>query len=65
MSFAKPQCISGTWHNDGAKISAHIRERQSQSLLAAPAKIRASRSPQEWKRLYNEAMTEKRLREKR
>jgi len=64
MSDAKPQCISGTFHNDGAKISAHIRERQAAALRAAPAAIRARRSPAEWRERYDQAMREKRAAKK-
>lgn len=63
MSFAKPQCLSGTFSNDGRVISATIRQRQSAALLSAPDKIRANRSKSEWKRLYDEAMAEKRIRQ--
>ena len=60
MSNARPQCISGTFHNDGTRISEHIRKRQAAELLSAPDAIRSQRSPGEWRRLYAEAMAEKR-----
>ena len=60
MSTAKPQCISGTFHNDGRKISEHIRKQHAAALLSAPAQIRGARSPREWAELYAEAMAEKR-----
>jgi hypothetical protein len=60
MSHAKPQCISGTFSNDGRAISATIRERHAAALRAAPAAIRSRRSPQEWRELYKQAMEAKR-----
>jgi hypothetical protein len=59
MSNCKPQCLSGTFHNDGRKISAHIREQHAAALRAAPDQIRRQRSPDEWRKLYAEAMAEK------
>jgi hypothetical protein len=60
MSDAKPQCISGTFSNDGRVISATIRARHAAQLRSAPAAIRSQRSPREWKELYALAMAEKR-----
>ena len=60
MSNARPQCISGTFHNDGARISSHIRKRQAAELLSAPDDIRSRRTPDEWRKMYAQAMIEKR-----
>jgi hypothetical protein len=62
MSTAKPQCISGTFHNDGRMISAHIREQHAAALRAAPREIRSRRTPAEWRELYAQAMAEKQTR---
>jgi hypothetical protein len=64
VSQAKPQCLSGTFHNDGRKISEHIRKQHAASIRAAPDQIRAARSDKEWAELYAAAMKEKREREK-
>lgn len=62
MSNCKPQCLSGTFHNDGRKISEHIRKQHAAALARAPDEIRSRRSPAEWQELYAQAMAEKRNR---
>ena len=53
---------SGTYHNNGAKIHAAIRQQQRAELLAYPDKVRRERKPEKWKEMYEEAMKEKRER---
>lgn len=52
----RPSCASGTWHTTGADIDAAIKAQQGAALLNCPGQIRRSRSPDEWRRLYDEAM---------
>lgn len=50
---------SGTWHNDGAAIHKAVAAQQRTALLAYPSQVRKARSPDEWQRLYDAAMTAK------
>jgi hypothetical protein len=56
-------CASGTDHNDGEKIHEAIRAKHRAKLLAAPSQERRARKPEDWKKMYREAMEEKRERE--
>jgi hypothetical protein len=53
-------CASGTWHNDGNKIDAAIKQQQRAALAAYPSQERRARTPEKWKELYEEAMEAKR-----
>jgi hypothetical protein len=57
----KCHCASGTAHNTGEAIHNAIREQQLSALLAAPSQIRRARTNVEWRRMYEEAMAEKRV----
>lgn len=52
-------CASGTWHSDGADISAAIREQHRRALAAYAGQVRRTRSDVEWAALYEAAMQEK------
>lgn len=54
----RPRCASGTWHNDGAAIHDAVRDQQRRSLLACASQIRRARTPEQWERMYREAMPE-------
>ncbi len=56
----KVHCASGTPHNSGDAIHNAIREQQARALAAWPAYVRRNRTPDEWQRLYEAAMAEKR-----
>lgn len=56
----RPSCASRTWHTTGEEIDAAIRAQHRAALAACPSQIRRARSPDEWQRLYDEAMQAKR-----
>jgi hypothetical protein len=53
-------CASRTYHSDGNKIAAAIRQQHRSAALAWPAQIRRARSDAEWRDMYRAAMKEKR-----
>lgn len=55
-----PSCASGTWYSDGADIHRAIRAQQAAALARAPGSARRARTPEEWQKLYDEAMKAKR-----
>lgn len=55
----KAPCASGTWHSDGAKISAAVRAQQAARLQASAAADRRNRTPAQWAAMYRAAMREK------
>lgn len=55
-------CASGTNHNDGRAISAAMRAKHRAALAACPSQVRRARSADEWRKMYAEAMAEKRER---
>lgn len=67
-SHGEPQtramCASGTFHSDGETIAAAIRARHRAALLAFPGQERRKRTPREWLEMYDQAMLDKREREK-
>jgi hypothetical protein len=56
----KPNCASGTFHNNGDDIHNAIRAQQRAALLACPDAIRRARSKWQWESMYERAMQEKR-----
>jgi hypothetical protein len=56
----RANCASGTWHSDGNKIDAAIRQQHRAALAAYPSQERRRRTPQQWQELYEEAMRAKR-----
>jgi hypothetical protein len=52
-------CASGTYHNDGRKISEAVRQQHRAALAAYPSQERRARTPQQWQELYEEAMRAK------
>jgi hypothetical protein len=56
----RANCASGTWHSDGDKIDAAIRQQHRAALAACPSQERRRRTPQQWQELYDEAMAAKR-----
>jgi hypothetical protein len=59
----RPNCASGTWHTTGAAIDKAIRQQHRAALLACPGQIRRARPADEWRKLYDAAMAEKRARQ--
>lgn len=57
-----PHCASGTAHTDGRAISAAIRQQHKSSLESYPSKVRKARTPEQWQRMYAQAMREKQAR---
>lgn len=55
-----PSCASGTAYTTGQEISAAIRRRQENALLACPSKVRRKRTDDKWREMYAEAMKAKR-----
>ena len=58
-----PSCASGTWKTTGEEIDKAIRQQHRSETLSWPGKIRRARTPEEWQKMYDEAMQEKRERE--
>ena len=60
-SMPAPRCASGSWvpTNRGA-VGNEIRRQHRTSLLDCPAQIRRERTPEQWQKMYDEAMKEKR-----
>ena len=60
-SMPAPRCASGSWvpTNHGA-VGDEIRRQHRTSLLNCPAQIRRERTPEQWQKMYDEAMKEKR-----
>ena len=56
-----PYCASGSWvpTNRGA-VGDEIRRQHRTSLLNCPAQVRRERTPEQWQKMYDEAMKEKR-----
>ena len=56
----KPQCASGTWHNNGDAIHEAVRKQNIAAFWRAVKKDGARRTPDDWQRDYDFAMKEKR-----
>ncbi len=52
-------CASGTWHSDGADISAAIHEQHRRALAACAGQVRRARTDVEWATMYEAAMQDK------
>lgn len=55
-----PHCASRTAYTAGRDISAAIRRQHESALLSYPSKVRKARTDDEWRRMYAQAMREKR-----
>jgi hypothetical protein len=60
-TIPRPNCASGTLHSEGRDILKAIASQQRAKLAACAAQERKARTPAEWRKLYFEAMAEKRL----
>ena len=58
-AMPRPNCASGTWHNDGAAIHEAVREQQRRALAACASQVRRARSDVEWATMYEAAMQDK------
>jgi hypothetical protein len=56
-------CPSGTNHNTGEAIIKAVQSKHRAALTAAASQERRARTPQKWREMYAEAMTEKIARE--
>jgi len=61
----KPNCASGTFHNNAADIERAIREQNRRRQNAAAMRDRSNRTPEQWRAMYAAAMAEKRQAEQR
>lgn len=52
-------CASGTWHATGDAIDKAIKAQHRAALQAYPGQVRRARTPQEWKKMYDETMKNK------
>lgn len=59
VSLPSPCCASGTYHNDGASISAVVRGQQAARFASAAARDR-NKKPEVWAEQYKQAMIETR-----
>jgi hypothetical protein len=62
-SMPRPNCASGTTHQTGRAILKAVAARHAAALEACPSQERRARKPEQWRRMYDEAMAEKRARE--
>jgi hypothetical protein len=60
-TIPRPNCASGTLHSEGRDILKAVASQQRAKLAACAAQQRKARTPAEWRKMYLEAMAEKRL----
>jgi hypothetical protein len=58
----KINCASGTVYNTGAEIHAALRRQQRNALANYPSAVRRARTPEQWRKMYADAMKQKRAR---
>jgi hypothetical protein len=60
-TIPRPNCASGTLHSAGRDILKAVASQHRAKLAACASQQRRDRTPAEWRKLYAEAMAEKRL----
>jgi LmbE family N-acetylglucosaminyl deacetylase len=60
-SMPNASSASRTWLSDGLEICKAVANQQQASLAACASKQRRDRTPEQWKKMYAEAMAEKRI----
>ena len=54
----RPNCASRSWANRPGEVGEAVREQQRRALAACAERIRRARTPEQWERMYREAMPE-------